>query len=572
MINFDKFYESNYPNLDFIIDNKNRSELETFLKRLHFKLIKINGINLYINKLSSPIERRSIIFSGISYTNNSLLVGPLQLTNPIFEDTGEFYSIEICQKNLIVRNDLFGLSPIYVGNGLVSNRLQLIYLALKECKQLNINLSYLDTPFLIWNAFSQQISTNETIIKGVRKLLQNEFINILENRIDIEKDPDKDVPFSLSTFEAYSNYIYKAAHEIVSKLERILSFAGNPFLALTGGKDSRVLYAALVSMGRINDVQIITNKVGRDQEIATGLVKKFGGRFSFPDYHSINYSNFLENLERYFSHYFFNKINLPDIYLKENIGLSRDLITLVGGYCGEVYYDFYQGIGLSLPNNKFDINDFLEFINRNQAFLSSERLNLASDLRKTFENLNGETWSQKLASHYLNFRNCFHFGSRINLAHQLDLSPLVSRYLFKASRCLPDNIRDSSRIVFDITNAFNEEIAHSQYEKYTYDYSKLAYHKRSKYDGLILPLTPDLNLIKENNSVLPNIATKNLQQQKMEFLKELLEINKKEGFDLRFYQEAHKQKIEYFIKKKSQNIDKYITAILMSLFVRQNIN
>lgn len=79
-------------------------------------------------------------------------------------------------------------------------------------------------------------------------------------------------------------------------------------MALTGGKDSRVLYAALTAMDRINDVRIITNDIGYDRAIATGLVAKFGGNFDFPQEENLLLGNFNINLEKYYSHYFSAKL------------------------------------------------------------------------------------------------------------------------------------------------------------------------------------------------------------------------------------------------------------------------
>lgn len=566
MINFEKFFESNEPNLDFLIDTTNNSRIRSFLESLNFRCFEFNGVNLFYNKITQNPARGDILFSGFSYTDKSIIKGPIISNNIDFDASGNFISIEITQKAFVVRNDLFGLSPIYFGKGLIANRLQLIFLVLKEIGDLSLNNNYTLTPFLLWNAFSQQIASFQTILSGIRKLQQNKFLIASQNSIQEETDALKDVPFSEQSSTTYHTYLLRAADDIVKNLTKIISFDRNSFLAVTGGKDSRVLYAALVSMGKINDVQIITNDVGRDRYISTGLVQKFGGHFGFPEEESLLYSSLSNNFDHYFSHYFFNKINIPDIYIRENMFLSNKAISLIGGYGGEVYYDFYQNIGIRFQSEKYSENELISMLKAN-SFSEITEKDLA-DITNTFSNLQGRTWSQKLASHYLEFRNTFHFGSRINKLNQIDFSPLVSRNLFLASRCLPDAVRDTSRITFDLTKIFSEEIAYSQYENVLPDYSKIPYNKHSKYDGIILPLQPNLSLIKYKKLQIPQISTKPLFQEKVDFLTKLLAENKANGFIPDINGKKHTEKIVYFMRKKSPNIDKYITAVLMSLFYK----
>ena len=570
MINFDKFYKSNDPCFDFLIDVSSSKEIDQVMKKLNFSSQVHKDAKIYYNKLVLPLHVGDTLFSGYTYTKDNVLRGPICYKECAILDTGEYYTVKIDREGFIIQNDIFGRSPIYYCQSLISNRLQLIYLALKSRAALDFNKSYICSIFSVSNCFCQQMTTYDTVIKGVSKLKQREFLIVKENKIYAITDTKKDFQFQEKSVDAYYYYLHRAADEISHSLNSILNSSDNTFMALTGGKDSRVLYAALTAMDRINDVRIITNDIGYDRAIATGLVAKFGGNFDFPQEENLLLGNFNINLEKYYSHYFFSKINIPEIYVKDVLPMSDNSISLIGGYCGEAYYDFYKKIGICSDKNRFDKSDVFSFFQKSE-FLNQDFLDeYLQQLSKTFQDLTGETWSQKLISHYLEFRNTFHFGARINKANQIDFAPLVSRNLMLASRCLPDVIRDSARISFDLTKIFNEEIAYCQYEIPIVDFSKIPYHKRSKYDGLVLPIVPKLDLIKNRTPLFSNIRKIDIYKEKIKILNNLLTLNKTLGLDDSLNSEKNIKRIEYLLSKRSQNIDKYITALYLSIFFKCN--
>jgi hypothetical protein len=104
----------------------------------------------------------------------------------------------------------------------------------------------------------------------------------------------------------------------------------------------------------------------------------------------------------------------------------------------------------------------------------------------------------KLSAHYLNFRSRMHFGltSLHRQPETLTWNPLASPSLLKAARGLPWSVKNSGRVLFDVTREMCEELAYIPYGKPTPDYWKLPYHRSSRFDGKLVPLKPAPEIVK----------------------------------------------------------------------------
>ena len=153
MINFDKFYKSNDPCFDFLIDVSSSKEIDQVMKKLNFSSQVHKDTKIYYNKLVLPLHVGDTLFSGYTYTKDSVLRGPICYKECAILDTGEYYTVKIDREGFIIQNDIFGRSPIYYCQSLISNRLQLIYLALKSRAALDFNKSYICSIFSVSNCF-----------------------------------------------------------------------------------------------------------------------------------------------------------------------------------------------------------------------------------------------------------------------------------------------------------------------------------------------------------------------------------------------------------------------------------
>ena len=575
MINLEKFYPSGYFQGDFLISLKKSTELTNRFKTLHFNIVETNGYTLFTKGFDFPVNIGDTLFSGYSYTKNRkynhVVTGPCTIGQEDISPQGEYYTLNLISKSEIsIKTDTFGMYPIYYNSFLISNRLQLIYFALKELNQLCFLDSAINGCFLIENAFSQQQISCQTPIGGVYKLSHNKYIYISEEKI-LMLDKRR-VSYNIGNEEEYWDHINKAADEICGSLEAILNSSTQPQMALTGGKNSRVAYAALVAMGRVDDVQLVTLDVGNDRAIASGLVEKFGGHYKKKQSaQSVLITNFDENLERFFSHYFFNRFYFPDFQLSDVLYTSQEREYLIGGLGGEIYRDFYRKIGFDLPRVSYSAQELCQFFQKTTQIEDNSIFKAAFNLAESaFETLEGETFSDKLNSHYLEFRNVYHFGSRLNKLYKLDVSPLLSEELYTASRILPDEIRDSGRVLFDITKRLCEEMAYCQYDTFSEDYSKTRFHKKSKYDGLVIPLKPNLELYNDERNFKFSISPRvNLFEKKREILTSL--IKKINQTNNKHFLVSNKfiRRMNFLLDKKSRLIDKYIIALIFELYLKK---
>ena len=148
----------------------------------------------------------------------------------------------------------------------------------------------------------------------------------------------------------------------------------------------------------------------------------------------------------------------------------------------------------------------------------------------------------------------------------------MSEELYLASRILPDEIRDSGRVLFDITKRLCEEMAYCQYDTFSEDYSKIKFHKKSKYDGIVIPLKPNLDIYKDESDAKLLIAAKvNLFEKKREALTFLIEklnqINNKHFL----VTDKFIRRMKFLLDKKSRLIDKYLISLLYELDLKKKI-
>lgn len=587
LLDLNNFYASGRLRGDFIISTKRNKYFDQLMSELKFLKIAFKNFDLFYLGFNYA-DKGDILFSGYCFNDDhTILKGPAVLnSNKIRGDIGEFYSLNISYNQVELNYDFFGLYPIYYGHGLVSNRLHLIFLALKSIYgRVIFDKGNLFSDFLIDNSFNQQLCTFQTILKGVKKLQRGKSIVVLDGAgiktFDCRTKYHDE--FILSECD-YFELIKQGASEIVNNLTCILNTYNNPICALTAGLDSRVIYSALVAMGKCNSVRFTTSPAADDQEIASGLIKKFGGKYISPDEYNfheiiINDKDFL--IKRFISHYFFTKSNLPNFYLNEEISSYAFNTALIGGYCGEVYRDFYSETGFPIDNNEssFDCRKLLDFFKKDFKYPDDFSF-VENNVINTFNALPGNSYQQKMRQHYCEFRNTYHFGTRYSRTNQIDFAPILSKSLYLASTCLPFNIRRTGRVLYDVTCCLCDELAHCKYGKYSlpsqYNYAKLPYHKRSPFDTKsFINIDPCKSIIITKrhllDSYLEQLNTLTIADYRKNLLQSSLDELNRVGLNKRFINNNINSKISYIVKKNSSNsIDRYISAFLKILFVHSS--
>lgn len=492
---------------DFLITTRDCEALRTRLSALGAEAMVRNGHTVYTWNL----PRGQHILSGTGIFDGKFAIGPAVLARfPEDPGTGMFNLLSFWPDKTSVRTDICAHHSVYYGAGIVTNRLHLAAIAVGR----------LDTAGAFANAafnsvICHQLSTIATPVEGVNVLLGGEEVEITDNvtarqRDEVFPGPPTDAngnPGYLTPDE-YHALVEKGAEEIIANVQAILD-SGRPVICdISGGRDSRIVLAAVVALGRMKDVvfntKVTPNKLGDiDVAIATGLVKEFGGSYH-PTPETIGWDvgtprdRLLKRRSHFFGTYhFFPKAQLNSIHA---IGEVKG-VRMLGG-AGEIYRDVFQKF-LQVEDRRqpYDPGTLRRHLMAREAWETVPDIIMKSMplYTRTFEHLPGATLSQKVDSHYFFFRNSYHYGIKMpKIGNTEDINPGVSVSLLKAARGLPPEVKATGRVVFDITRALCEKLAYVQYDKpWQVDFTQSDYHRPSQYDGQVLELPPAPELLKK---------------------------------------------------------------------------
>lgn len=489
-----KFVPHDEPQTDFVIVRTDSSELRELMLSLGASRTAYAHCVCY--KWNSRLG--NLFMVGIGVLDGELVVGPRRLEKYPNDFGAGSYTVVDCRSNrTVIQPDKFGMNVLYYSDALVTNRLHLA--AIVE-RQIDVDNSLSST----YNSggFSFSFNTFKTPVSGVSILQTGATIEIGNTGISVD-NPDTAEDYDVLTPDAYWNLIEQGACEVANNVAAIVKSGLPVYSDITGGRDSRVVFGALVASGLQHDVifntGLNTSTPGllADLEIGTGLVAKYGGSYSERP-RAFGYSEYTidQNLNRRRSQVFgsYHWIVPADVRPIAPLNKHQSIKLLGGG--GELYREYWQPLLFTTINSEIECSEH----NLQKMFLSQLGTPLGSmyyeryskDLIETLQNLPGNSVGSKLDAHYLNFRNRFHFGPRQSLPESIStLNAATSPALLKASRGLPATERASGRVLFDVTRALDEELAFLPYDKVG-DPSifKSRYHRKSKFDNLGLSLRP----------------------------------------------------------------------------------
>ena len=468
-----------------------------------------------------PSSRSMVLGHGI--VDGKYIVGPASISGtPRKISLGPCIAISVDKAVEVVTDD-FGSQVVYYGDDLVTNRIQLAAAVRDE-----VDVEAMLTVAHANNMFCQQYNVFTTPVRGVRMSHPGDRFRI-DGSIAVENTSSFDIDYDheLEVGE-YHQLIDLGAQEVIANVEAILDSGYEIVSDVTGGQDSRVLFAALVAAGRVKDVEfntkqasagaanmVRTSSEGRalvlanlDVDIATSLVGEYGGRFNDGGRHGgaasaplYRYTDIIQNVERRRSQSFGQYHFIDASVLRTSWVVSESpRIRMMGGG-GELYRDYYQSFfGVADQSGAFDEGAM------RAALVKSRNPDIKWDgvwpevearLFETFEELPGSSIHHKIDNHYFYFRNRFHFGvTQSSPSAGINVNPILSPSLLKAARMLPQAEKSTGRVLFDVTQALVERIAYHPYDKFTYS-SLLAssYHRKGVYDGLPIETNPRRDLL-----------------------------------------------------------------------------
>lgn len=429
------------------------------------------------------------VVSGFAIINGALLIGPTAVDQPPTGGLFEFLDLSDPLKARI-SGDFACTRPIFYSDKLVTNRLHLAAVV-EDAIDETVTRAMLFSDY----AFSQQLSTTRTPVANTRLLLGHQHVEVTD-RINVVS-ASQDDQFEILSPAEYHALIERGAEEIQANVAAVLNSGFSLRGLITGGRDSRVVFAALASLGAVEDVSFLTSDVGRDVEIATGLVRRYGGRYGFPEVAPrVRPAVECDHIRRS------QKFGCYHIVASwEHNPIAYDVVKpdiILGGGFGELYRGFYQS-GFKAPRlmeKPLDKGILFKELQRYSSHLTADNRGrfgeIVGPILETFDALPGRTLSHKLDAHYLNFRNRFHFGQSLScrITSDHEYFPLMSESLLRAARGLPHEIRVKGRVLFDVTRSLCPELAYLPYDKPWASSMDDAYHLPSPLDGKDFTLEP----------------------------------------------------------------------------------
>ena len=435
----------------------------------------------------------NLLFTGTGVVDGKFVRGPAKLTDNPASMVGYCATIDLGDV-ITVRADEFGMYPLFYSNDIITDRLHLAMLAAPEI-DVPAALSMFHDDWM----FAHQLTAWRTPVAGFRMLGVGEQLK-LDRRVSVERNL---IDYEPLKPDEYHQLIRKGADEIRANLSAALDANQIVTFAITGGRDSRVNLAALVSLGRVNDVQFTTKDIDDDLPIGSGLVKWAGGSYCrkvpVDDWATLTFD---EVYDRRRSLLFGTYHPVVTHHLQRCFRLHSEPGVLIGGGMGEAFRTMYvtQRFGVEHAFDTYSYSILSQPLRHHcigEQFFTGLFDRISPLLKETFDRLKGETIGERLDDHYFNFRNRIHFRAlhQASVNGEGDFHPLMSPSLLRASRGLPYSEKVSQRVIYDVTRALSPELARFPYDKpWRSDMTRSAYFDPSAgpADPLPLDAAPDL--------------------------------------------------------------------------------
>lgn len=364
--------------------------------------------------------------------------------------------------------DPFGLSQLFVamtGHGtIVSNRYHVAACARHQVtRRSRVDVAALGTALFTDSVLTAQVGTHRMPIEGIDMVPLGTEITLCDGRITmVARPPDTDLN--------YQSLIERGCAAIQQNVSAVLDHPRHSYtvMNLTGGMDSRILLAAVRSLGRSEEILVDTRRLSDEADftVAIQLAAATGVRYRDRPAGTLGPLAPAEHMGMWRSQY---------LGTYHDLSISSNRMTsgadnwgrLIGG-CGELYRGFYQKL---VPNGAIE-GPHSHTIDALRAHLaesamwpvlaSIDRRPVVDLLMDELLSLPGRSLREKLDSSYLHFRNRLHFGTSAAMAARLSsvaYCPLVSPDLLAASRLLPAAQREAGQVIYDVIHHLDPDLA-----------------------------------------------------------------------------------------------------------------
>ncbi len=556
-----QYYEYNYPFQDFSVIYNGGGVCDFEECKINgFSVYRIEDYNMYLvskNQFKN-VDNAKILFSGY-ILDNKLIYG----INDISEYIDDLEYMKGCfsaciegNGNLCVCSDYFGMYPIYYYKDseciIVSNRYHLLLLCMRDLKikpkvRLRNVISVLSA-FSAWNSYPM---SNMTLFENLYILDVGEKIELTpEGNMIITKTGIYEVFCGNNdiTEQEYQNLINLAKEEIENNINVLLNSRRfeKYSVDLTGGMDSRIVFAALTNVYRSDcDIKIYTAQNGsNDYFIPLNIIDAFQYDYDFESKFVsgfINAKNCNQTLDDLLECRL--SLDLGKSYSPSMIGYvlhNTEKCCKMTGALGEIIsrpYVTYSIFGNEILNMDMTADITNEQMEKVHAYL---RRNLMVDYEsagKVFENefvesfnkINwGRSFFEKLEYMYVMRRNRFHFSqTRDGGMGYMLFAPNMSKYGFKAFHS-NYGFRKGFEHGLNLIQSINPVVA-------SFDYSSEYYNNMVKM------------INKKKNVICPRISVK-------------ADVSRHDALEKDYYNEHHRTKLSlaYSALDNIKDVDVYL--------------
>lgn len=465
------FWPTPYPFEDFLVLAFKGVALEDRIPAIHREASRLNlkvhgGIrfgaisSLVISSRTCGTTDKAdlTLLSGVAQLKSSFYFGqdsikPSDISHEwleqMCESVGIFTLLHADAHSITITQDIFGCGTLFYMQErdfiVVSNRYHLLLLCISWMGyRPRLDLDKVIATIYSTNTFLHQNISSKMDFVGISQLPLDKSIIIDETgwRL-VEKEAIRDL-FAGCDESEYEQLLLEGKEEVISNIKSVLECGWfNKYLTdLSGGFDSRAVFAAILNIeDALKKIEVYTKDVPGDLEIAVGITNLFGGRFYTEEPNTPQFPLTVRESLNIWRSYFMGTYYRLGIGTWSPLGKNISQIRFSGGV-GEIYRTFWNKIFARIAAQAVSTGELVNRLTSSFAPLSSKLLRFKNRLDELLlaemDSLPGETHLEKLEYHYLYFRNRYHFGMRAyEYYHDRPMwFPLMSKALFKASRCL----------------------------------------------------------------------------------------------------------------------------------------
>lgn len=501
------------PQTDYFITTNDNSKTRELLEALGATVHANENYTAYV----WDSRLKDTFLSGAGVLDSNFRLGPTSLPRmPRSFGSGTYHVVQLLHDGARVVPDTFGILPVYYSDTAVTNRLHLAALVEREIDAHNSMSATYD-----YSGFSFQFNTLHTPVRGF-KLVESGHVVIVDGAKVTTSQFHLENSFEILSKDEYWGLIERGAEDLVRDIIAMVDSDYPIYTDITGGKDSRLVFGAIVAAGRQKDVifNTIANPSNEGQkvdlDIATGLVSRYGGTYNKASsvvgysHHSV-VANMVKRRSQVFGSYHW--ITPSDISPVRPLN-KKPFIRVMGGG-GEVYRSRWNYLlftktdldQLATPHSILDMLTSHQPKDRTAQVAQDYFYLYCDQLVSDFMRMPGPTLGHKMDSHFLNFRNRFHFTQKQSNAESMfGLSIANSPALLSAYRGLPSSERQIGRVAYDVMRTFDEKLPHYPFDKpLNPKIFTSPYHRKSMVEERELTLVPKPEIALRPRTVPPGV-------------------------------------------------------------------